>query len=250
MLYNIRVFAVAQANVFFGGEKALLQNNVTIKGKENGLEIMLGEKATYPVLREELLQKLKKSQDFFKDSRTRVVIRGKSLSEAQRKEIKRVFAMDFDIHDVLYGDEADMLKSIELDIEEKPAAQEKDKNDEEEEDIDVVSGKYIDADSVFINGTVRSGQRVESEGDVVIVGDVNPGAEVIAGGSIAVFGKLRGLAHAGCGGRTDVVVAAVYMCPKQMRLSGRVVTFPKDRKAPGTAEIAELKNGKVVVRPI
>ncbi|HBU12606.1 MAG TPA: hypothetical protein DEB31_07755, partial [Clostridiales bacterium] len=161
---------------------------------------MLGEKATYPVLREELLQKLKKSQDFFKDSQTKVVIRGKKLSEAQRNEIKRVFAMDFDIHDVLYGDEADMARPVELSIEKEARPQKEDSIPEGTEDIDSVSGKYIDAQSVFINGTVRSGQRIESEGDIVIVGDVNPGAEVIAGGSIAVFGKLRGLAHAGCGG--------------------------------------------------
>ncbi len=157
-----------------------MQNNVTIKGKENGLEIMLGEKATYPVLREELLQKLKKSQDFFKDSQTKVVIRGKKLSEAQRNEIKRVFAMDFDIHDVLYGDEADMARPVELSIEKEARPQKEDSIPEGTEDIDSVSGKYIDAQSVFINGTVRSGQRIESEGDIVIVGDVNPGAEVIA----------------------------------------------------------------------
>lgn len=228
-----------------------MQSNITIKGKEDGLEIVLMEKATYPVLREELLQKLKKSQDFFKDSETKVVIRGKQLSEAQRKEIKRVFAMDFDIHNVLYGDEADFMKPVELDIEKEPRPEQNAEADIEEvvEDTDGLRD-YVDANSVFINGTVRSGQRIEGEGDVVIIGDVNPGAEVIAGGSIAVFGKLRGLAHAGCSGRTDVVVAAVYMYPKQLRLSGRVVTFPKDRETPDTAEIAELKNGKVVVRPV
>ena len=100
------------------------------------------------------------------------------------------------------------------------------------------------------NNTIRSGQRVECEGDIVVIGDVNPGAEVIAGGSIAVFGKLRGLAHAGCAGRTDVCVAAVNMCPKQLRLSGRVVTFPHEREDVQDAEIAELRDGKVVIRPV
>lgn len=230
-----------------------MQNLVTIRGKENGLEIRLSEKSTYPVLREELIQVLKQNSGFFKDSRTKVVLRGKSLSEAQRKEIKRVFAMDYGISDVLYGDEADLLREVELKIEAAPKLR------EQKEDVtpgipapdtDLISTSYFDAQSIFINNTVRSGQRIECEGDIVIIGDVNPGAEVIAGGSIAVFGKLKGLVHAGCAGRKDVCVAAVNMSPKQLRISGRVVTFPNGGKETGGAEVAEFRDGRVVIRPI
>ena len=66
-----------------------MQGIITFKGKEKGLEIYLDERSTYPVLREELMEKLKKNQDFFRDSETRVIIRGKKLSEAQRKELRR-----------------------------------------------------------------------------------------------------------------------------------------------------------------
>jgi len=228
-----------------------LQNIVTIKGKENGLEITLSEKATYPVIREELIQKLIKNKNFFKDSNTKVVIRGKQLSEAQRKEIKRVFSMDYGINDVLYGDEADLLREVELSIESAPEPKlYETSGGTDDEDIDQPSSSYHDTQSLFINSTVRSGQRIECEGDIVVIGDINPGGEVIAGGNIAVFGKLRGLVHAGCSGRTDVCVAAVYMMPKQLRVSGRVVTFPEDREFPEYPEVAELKNGKVVIRPL
>ncbi len=229
-----------------------MQNIVTIKGKEDGLEIYLDEKSTYPVLREELMDKLKKNQNFFKDSSTKVVIRGKALSGAQYNEIKRVFSMDFGIRNVYCGDEAERMSTAEVSIERaKPAPKKRTQpKDEYMDEVELVSNAYFDAQSIFINNTIRSGQRIECEGDVVVIGDVNPGAEVIAGGSIAVFGKLRGLAHAGCGGRTDVCVAALNMCPKQMRLSGRVVTFPNDREDVHDAEIAELKDGKVVIRPV
>jgi septum site-determining protein MinC len=79
---------------------------------------------------------------------------------------------------------------------------------------------------------------------------VNPGAEIIAGGSIAVFGTLRGLAHAGAGGREDVCVAALYMKPKQLRLSGRVVMPEENKKDPVVGEIAQLKDDRVVFKPI
>jgi septum site-determining protein MinC len=230
-----------------------LRNNVTIKGKESGLEILLSEKSTYPLLREELLEKLKKNKGFFNNSQTKVVIRGKSLSEAQRREIKRVFAMDYGIADVMYGDEADLLKEVELSIESVSRAQSGQRGERQRDvpaEVELVSNAYFDAQSVFINGTVRSGQRIEGEGDIVVIGDVNPGAEVIAGGSIAVFGKLRGLAHAGAAGRKDVCVAAIHMVPKQLRISGRVVTFPNGTDQSRGAEVAELRDGKVVIRPI
>ena len=224
-----------------------MQGIITFKGKEKGLEIYLDERSTYPVLREELMEKLKKNQDFFRDSDTRGVIRGKKLSEAQRKELRRVFSMDFGIRDVIYGDEADLMREAVLKIYKPPVK--KPEPDEYREEVELVSGAYFDAQSIFINHTVRSGQRIECEGDIVVLGDVNPGGEVIAGGSIAVFGRLRGLAHAGCSGRKDVCVAAVNMCPKQLRLSGRVVTFP-DREETGGPEVAEMRDGKVVIRPV
>ncbi|MEA4853445.1 MAG: septum site-determining protein MinC [Christensenella sp.] len=226
-----------------------MQNIITIKGKEDGLEINLDEKSTYPVLREELMVKLKKNKDFFRNSDTKIVFRGKKISKAQQMELSRVFSMDYGIRDVSFGEKEGALKEAELTIE-HAAAMPAHKPDDFFDEVDLVSNSYFDAQSIFINNTIRSGQRIECEGDIVVIGDVNPGAEVIAGGSIAVFGKLRGLAHAGCSGRTDVCVAAMNMCPKQLRVSGRVVTFPGAREDVQGAEIAELKDGKVVIRPV
>lgn len=236
-----------------------MQNIVSIKGKDKGLEITLNEKSTYPVIREELIRKLIKNKNFFKGAETKVIIRGKKLSEAQRNEIKRVFSMDYGIYDVLYGEEADMLEAEarERREEEEPEAERDDgavcrRRQKRRPPIDPEnsSSQYYDSDSLLIDYTVRSGQRIECEGDIVVIGDVNPGGELIAGGNIVVFGKLKGLAHAGCSGRSDVRVAALYMYPRQLRLSGKVVTFPRNRQNPEGPEIAELKDGKVVISPV
>lgn len=237
-----------------------MEGIVTIKGTGDGLEIYMDERETYPKLREELMRRLQTSREFFEGSKTKVTIRGKSVTEVQRKELRRVFAMDFGIRDVLFGEEGNPLREGTLSFREleKPEAAGKPekqpgqpaKKAEEFADVELVSNAYFDAQSIFINSTVRSGQRIECEGDVVVVGDVNPGGEIIAGGSIAVFGRLRGLAHAGCRGREDVCVAALNMCPKQLRVSGRIVTFPEERERVDGAEVAELKDGKVVIRPV
>jgi len=226
-----------------------VQTIVAIKGVDDKLEVYFNEMASYPSLREDLIQKLQNNKNFFLNSNAKVVISGRNLSSAQRREIKRIFAMDYGINDVYYADEikqmtepAEMYQTSESEEKEPPSAT--------FGEIELVSREYFDAKSIFISATVRSGQRIECEGDIVVLGDVNPGAEIIAGGSIAVFGTLRGLAHAGAGGREDVCVAALYMKPKQLRLSGRVLMPEENRKDTAVGEIAQLVEGKVVFRPI
>ena len=71
----------------------------------------------------------------------------------------------------------------------------------------------------FHRGSVRSGQKVEFEGSLVILGDVNDGAEVIAGENIIVLGDLRGLAHAGAKGNKEAIIAASSIEAPQLRIS-------------------------------
>ncbi|MCL6585646.1 MAG: septum site-determining protein MinC [Anoxybacillus sp.] len=66
---------------------------------------------------------------------------------------------------------------------------------------------------------IRSGQVLHVEGDLLLIGDVNPGGTVIAGGNIFILGALRGIAHAGCYGNKEAVIAASVMKPMQLRIS-------------------------------
>lgn len=70
--------------------------------------------------------------------------------------------------------------------------------------------------------SLRSGQRVEHEGDVVIVGHVNDGAEVFALGNVFVWGRLQGLAHAGYEGDDGARVVVAHMEALQVRIGRRV----------------------------
>ncbi len=51
--------------------------------------------------------------------------------------------------------------------------------------------------SKIILQSIRSGQQVYAENDLIILGMVSSGAEIIAGGNIHVYGKLSGRALAG-----------------------------------------------------
>ncbi len=64
----------------------------------------------------------------------------------------------------------------------------------------------------FINGAVRSGQQVvNTQGDIVILGNVGQGAEVLAAGSIHIHGTLYGRALAGIQGNQQATIS----CHKQ-----------------------------------
>ena len=94
------------------------------------------------------------------------------------------------------------------------------KPEEKEENIEI-QHEPISALKVVYN-SMRSGQRIESEGDVIVWGHLNPGAEIVAGGSIIVAGRLLGVIHAGGYGREDVFVWAGCFETPQVRIANKL----------------------------
>nr|WP_240546217.1 septum site-determining protein MinC [Paenibacillus artemisiicola] len=98
---------------------------------------------------------------------------------------------------------------------------------------------------------VRSGQTVEHDGNLLLMGDVNPGGTVLCTGDIYVLGALRGLAHAGYKGRKDTVIAASLLKPTQLRIDD-VISRPPDEWITGDAmmEYAFLSEGVMKIDKI
>lgn len=104
------------------------------------------------------------------------------------------------------------------------------------------------SDTVMISRNLRSGQKVFTLGNIVVLGDINPGAEIIAGGSIMVMGSLRGMAHAGALGDEEAVIAAFRLNPTQLRIAEHITRAPDDEGAgAGGPERARIQAGKVVI---
>ena len=97
------------------------------------------------------------------------------------------------------------------------------------------------AGALWLDKTLRSGMRIEYEGNVVVVGDVNPGAEIVAGGDILVWGRLRGAVHAGASKKESASVSALEMKPTRMQIASEIGNLPKMGKGP---QKIILKNGK------
>jgi len=107
------------------------------------------------------------------------------------------------------------------------------------------------AGALVLAKSLRSGQRVEHEGDVVVVGHVNDGAEVFASGSICVWGRLKGVAHAGLDGHEEHTVIAGAFEAKQVRIGGKVSSaLGSSMEWWGKPVIITLENNSLVVREL
>jgi septum site-determining protein MinC len=96
--------------------------------------------------------------------------------------------------------------------------------------------------------TVRSGEKVASEGHLIIMGDVNPGAEVIAEHNIIVWGSLKGTAYAGVPNHEDAVIAALHLSPIQLRIAGYIARSPDVRPVTtAVPELARIDQNQIVV---
>ena len=96
------------------------------------------------------------------------------------------------------------------------------------------------SETKFNKGSLRSGQKIEYEGSVVIIGDVNAGAEVIAGENIVILGELRGLAHAGAKGNKSAIIAANKIDSPQIRIADKIKEFEKEQKEEITQSYAYI----------
>lgn len=98
------------------------------------------------------------------------------------------------------------------------------------------AGELPSNNALFVQGPLRSGQRLYAEDNLIVFGDVNPGAELIAGGDIIVMGVLRGVAHAGVPDNIAAIIAALSLKPTQLRIGHFISRSPEfqdkqDRKS-------------------
>ncbi|MBY6275016.1 septum site-determining protein MinC [Symbiobacterium thermophilum] len=101
--------------------------------------------------------------------------------------------------------------------------------------------------TLVVTKTVRSGQEIRHDGDVIILGDVNPGAVVVATGHIVVMGALRGVAHAGCTGNRTAIVAATKLRPTQLRIAEVIGRAPDGDAPQSYPEVARIRGDLIVV---
>ena len=105
-------------------------------------------------------------------------------------------------------------------------------------------------DDILHKGTVRSGERISSNGNLCILGDVNPGAIVSAKENIYVWGKLLGVAFAGKGGNKKASISSLYLNPLQLRIADLIAIGPEEKPKNYYPEIALIDKQTIMIKPL
>lgn len=194
--------------------------------KENTLTITLDKNASYKEVKEKMKEILDASTETFTDVEGPIIVDGRRLLDEEEKEIVALIAEKTDIEVKVERPKQMGLASI---------------NNIFNQDTTITSTK------VYTN-TIRSGQRIDFEGSIVVLGDVNAGAEVIAEGNIVILGHLRGFAHAGAKGNRSAFIAANTINPTQLRIADIILRSIEDKKEIGNAyELAKLEMGAIII---
>lgn len=203
-----------------------MKTDVLFEKKDNKLVITLDKDANYTDIKKKLSQILSLGTDTFKGVVGAVTIKGRRLLDDQENEIRSMITEKTDL-------EVKIEKPKQMGL----------------ATIDNIFNKDTTISTAKIyRGTIRSGQRLEFEGSVVVLGDVNGGSEVIAEGNIIVLGNLRGFAHAGAKGNRSAFVAAEDISPTQLRIADVIMKHEIVKNDMDFGyEIASIKMGEIVI---
>lgn len=210
---------------------------IQIKATRAGFTLAPNRDATFESLKAYLEERLVESRNFFVHSEMMLDLREKPLRTDEILALRDLLAEKAEVKlvEVKLGEDFSFLL-------EKPSASIAPAPHR------VQARHSEEPAAVIVHNTCRSGARVVSPSDCVILGDVNPGAEVIAAGDIIVFGSLRGLAHAGAAGDRSARIWALSIEPSQLRIADLLAVPPRGDKSGGKRfEVAEIQKDQIEV---
>ncbi len=202
-----------------------MKNCVSINLRKNEILIKISDDAEQQEIMDNLRRKLSELRKMYKNEKTPIKVTGKILKNKEIDQIQELIKSNIDVEV-----DFDMPKSLGL------------------SSITRTFNKEIAiSETKFHRGSLRSGQKMESEGSLVILGDVNSGAEVMASDNIVVLGALRGLAHAGAKGNKQAMISAGLLDTVQIRIANIVKEIDRDEEPLHKQAYVSIINNEIVI---
>lgn len=208
-----------------------MKNSIVIKGNKYGIAVILNEEMPFSELKQEIAEKFRESSKFFGDAQMAASFEGRKLSSEEEREILDIIAENSELKIVCV-----------LDTDKEREEIFKKSLNERLNELSTQTGQ-------FYKGILRSGQVLESEESIVVLGDVNQGSKIISKGNVIVLGSLRGTVFAGAAGNENAFVVALEMDAMQIRI-GDVVARSSDskkKKVEKEPKIAYVENGNIYI---
>jgi septum site-determining protein MinC len=218
-----------------------MASNVQIKGIREGLLVTLrGDE--WPEMRHSLMEQINQQADFLRGGKLVIDVENQALSAAELSSLRNEISdKGLSLWAVLGNSPKTTLAAQSLGLATRLAKPTPEHVLQTQHDAHSVEG----AEAILVKKTLRSGNKLQHNGHIIVIGDVNPGAEIIAGGDVVVWGRLRGVVHAGAEGDENAVICALDLSPTQLRIAGKIALAPQ-RRGKSQPEIARIKNEQVV----
>ncbi len=217
-----------------------MKNSVVIKSFPNGIVLHLDPEIDFEDLLIDIADKFRESSSFFKDARMALSIKGRSLTQQEEEQILSAISENSQLNIICLVSEDEETNQNFI-----RALQQVDFSDE----TGLCSGGQ------FYRGTLKSGQVLETESSIVVLGDIYPGATIISTGDIIILGGLYGKAYAGEDRKDGRYVVALEMSPERLKIGdfkyrakGKGSKWPIRPKV--QPKIAYIKEEAVVMEPL
>lgn len=207
-------------------------DGILIKGNRDGINttIDMDKFDCFESMLSLLVKKLSKGKHFYKGTTLILRLDLSLLNEKKIKKLNELLLDEIELKDIVLEDlDRDNVK-------------------DDHKSLKTFSGVY-EGKTKFIRKTVRSGQCIRYQGNIVIIGDINSGAEVYAAGNVIVLGRIKGKVSAGINGNQKAVIAAFLLQPEILKISDVIAMSPDDSEKPSYPELAKIKDGAIIVEP-
>ena len=214
-----------------------MSNYVIIKGKNDRLVIALNPDVDFLDICDILKTKILEAKNFIGNSRMAIEFSGRTLTNDEENTLIGIITNNSNI----------VISYI---------FSKKEKSDQEI-DLESLNPLIEEGKTHFFRGTLRSGAKIESDGNVVVLGDVNPSSIIKARGNVIVLGHLNGTVYAGLGGDDRAFIGAIYFNPIQLTIGMRTITDIQDEILDSSRvnkksrfKVARIMNQEIVVEEL
>ena len=214
-----------------------MSNHVIIKGKNDRLVIALNPDIDFLDICDILKTKILEAKSFIGNSRMAIEFSGRALTNEEENKLIGIITENSNIViSYIFSKRTDS---------------------EEEMDLENINPLIEEGKTHFFRGTLRSGSKIESDGNVVVLGDVNPSSIIKARGNVIVLGHLNGTVYAGLGGDDRAFIAAIYFNPIQLTIGMKTITDIQDEILDSSRvnkksrfKVARIRNQEIVVEEL
>lgn len=208
-------------------------SKVIIKSTKNGINLILEENCDFAEIIADVSDKFSQSRSFFGKAKMALTVSGRKIDTEEEKQLINAISTNSDITIlciVSNDPEDDKIYLSALDM--------------------LYKQLQCNTDTLFLVDSLANKESIETENNVIIMGDVNPGCKIISGGNVVVFGGIYGDITAG----DKCFVAGLDIQPERIHIGSNRLFLKKPAKWPAKPKyspcIVMCEDDACVIKPL